>query len=78
MHDLVSSLRNDSSNESLRISTHRVDVGSADDIERLFREIQEQHSKPVDILVSNAGYGKRIQNIWCVIVFFSDKREDQA
>lgn len=43
-----------------KISAHRVDTGSSEDIERLFREIEEQHNQPgPDVLISNAGYGKR-------------------
>jgi 3-oxoacyl-[acyl-carrier protein] reductase len=39
-------------------------VGSADDIQRLFKSIRELHGKDgPDILVSNAGYGKRIPDI---------------
>ncbi|KAK4238826.1 3-oxoacyl-reductase FabG [Achaetomium macrosporum] len=46
------------------VSTHKVDVGSASDIERLFKSIRELHGKDgPDILVSNAGYGKRIPDI---------------
>ena len=43
-----------------KISTHRVDTGSAEAIEQLFREIDEQHRQPgPDILISNAGQGVR-------------------
>ena len=43
-----------------KISLHRVDTGSAEAIEQLFREIAEQHGQPgPDILVSNAGQGVR-------------------
>lgn len=46
------------------VSTHRVDVGSADDMARLFQSIRELHGRDgPDILVSNAGYGKRIPDI---------------
>ncbi|KAK4152596.1 3-oxoacyl-reductase FabG [Chaetomidium leptoderma] len=46
------------------VSTHKVDVGSADDLRGLFKSIQELHGKDgPDILVSNAGYGKRIPDI---------------
>jgi 3-oxoacyl-[acyl-carrier protein] reductase len=49
----------------LRISIHKVDVGVVDDMARMFKEIEEQHEgKVVDILVSNAGYGKRIVDVW--------------
>ena len=50
----------------LRISIHKVDVGVVDEISNLFKEIQEQHRTHVDILVSNAGYGKRIVDVWFV------------
>lgn len=48
----------------VRISTHKVDLEDIQNIENLFKEIQDQHGKSVDILISNAGYGKRIQNVW--------------
>jgi len=39
-------------------------MGSAEDIQRLFRSIKELHGKDgPDILVSNAGHGKRIPDI---------------
>jgi 3-oxoacyl-[acyl-carrier protein] reductase len=50
----------------LRISIHKVDVGVVDDMMNMFQEIQEHHSTHVDILVSNAGYGKRIVDVWFV------------
>ncbi len=48
----------------LRISTHQVDVGSPDEINAMFREIDIQHGHRPDILISNAGYGKRVPNVW--------------
>lgn len=48
----------------LRITVHQVDVGSQEQIERMFTEIDAQHGERPDILVSNAGYGKRITQIW--------------
>ncbi|KAJ4307279.1 hypothetical protein N0V88_000662 [Collariella sp. IMI 366227] len=46
------------------VSTHKVDVTSADAIEHLFSSIRTLHGKPgPDILISNAGYGKRIPDI---------------
>jgi 3-oxoacyl-[acyl-carrier protein] reductase len=50
----------------LRISVHQVDVGVVDEISNLFKEIQEQRKTHIDILVSNAGYGKRIVDVWLV------------
>jgi 3-oxoacyl-[acyl-carrier protein] reductase len=59
-------LRNDHSPDAVNpaVSTHKVDVGSADDLQRLFKSIRELHGQDgPDILVSNAGYGKRIPDI---------------
>ncbi|KAF7595619.1 hypothetical protein BBP40_005367 [Aspergillus hancockii] len=53
-----------SDNSSLKISVHKVDVASAEEIQRMFEEIDVQHGKRPDIVVSNAGYGKRIPQIW--------------
>ncbi|KAH9907947.1 NAD(P)-binding protein [Xylariomycetidae sp. FL2044] len=53
-----------SSSGDQRVTVHRVDTSSAEAIERLFREIEERHGKKgPDILVSNAGYGKRFPGI---------------
>lgn len=49
---------------TLRISIHQVDVGEADQIERMFSEIDKEHGERPDILVSNAGYGKRVPQVW--------------
>ncbi|CAG8032245.1 unnamed protein product [Penicillium olsonii] len=57
-------LQNKNAEKHLRISIHKVDVGSADDIERMFQEIDKEHGHRPDILISNAGYGKRVTNIW--------------
>lgn len=47
-----------------RISIHKVDVSSADEILSMVQEVRKEHGKPIDILFSNAGYGKRITDIW--------------
>lgn len=49
---------------NIKISIHQVDVGRAEDIDRMFTEIDKQHGHRPDILISNAGYGKRISQIW--------------
>lgn len=61
LDDLAEELRkSDGGSEGRKISIHRVDTASAEDIERLFHELKEQHGQDgPDILVSNAGYGKR-------------------
>lgn len=64
MNALVSDLQSNYGDKKLRISIHKVDVGSADDIETMFQQIDTEHGHRPDILISNAGHGKRIPNIW--------------
>ncbi|KAL2823409.1 hypothetical protein BDW59DRAFT_180690 [Aspergillus cavernicola] len=49
---------------SLRISIHQVDVASAEQIQDMFLQIDKDHGQRPDILVSNAGYGKRVPQVW--------------
>ena len=49
---------------AIHISTHQVDVASAEQIQDMFDQIDKEHVRRPDILVSNAGYGKRIPNVW--------------
>ncbi|KAI7974291.1 hypothetical protein EIK77_008474 [Talaromyces pinophilus] len=51
-------------NGDLKISIHKVDVGKKEDIDQMFSEIDAQHGHRPDILISNAGYGKRVPQIW--------------
>lgn len=47
-----------------KISVHVVDTASTADMEQLFRDLKREHDVAgPDILVSNAGYGKRIPDI---------------
>lgn len=47
-----------------KVTTHQADIASPEDIQRVFTEIEAQHGQDgPDILVSNAGYGKRITSI---------------
>lgn len=55
----------------LRISIHKVDVGIVEEMTNMFKEIQEYHQTHVDILVSNAGYGKRIVDVWYDVLTLS-------
>lgn len=48
----------------LRISTHKVDLANADECIKLCEDVRKEHGKPVQLLISNAGHGKRITNIW--------------
>lgn len=50
--------------QPVRISIHQVDVASADQIQDMFEQIQKEHGQPPDILISNAGYGKRVPQVW--------------
>ncbi|KUI67630.1 3-oxoacyl-[acyl-carrier-protein] reductase FabG [Cytospora mali] len=62
--NLVSELQKQPQWSGAKVTTHQVDIASAEDIQRLFDEVQSQHGQSgPDILVSNAGYGKRIPNI---------------
>ena len=62
--DLISSLQSQNASSSQRISSHQADMGSEPDLTRLFEEIKAQHKQSgPDILVANAGYGKRIPQI---------------
>jgi hypothetical protein len=45
------------------ISSHQCDVGKEGDLQRLFDQVKGQHGQHPDILVVNAGYGKRVSNI---------------
>jgi 3-oxoacyl-[acyl-carrier protein] reductase len=64
MNTLVETLKSAHADKQLRISTHQVDVSSAESIEAMFTAIDAQHGQRPDILVSNAGYGKRFPNVW--------------
>ncbi|KAI1800929.1 NAD(P)-binding protein [Daldinia bambusicola] len=62
--DLTEELRKSAGGEGRKVTVHYVDTSSAEEIEQLFREIKEQHGQDgPDILVSNAGYGKRRDGI---------------
>lgn len=64
MNAVVKDLQSKYAEHKLRISIHQVDVGSADQIESMFQQIDKEHGQRPDILVSNAGYGKRYPNVW--------------
>ncbi|RHZ62309.1 uncharacterized protein CDV56_108325 [Aspergillus thermomutatus] len=68
MNALVKELRSSQSAadgaDALRISIHQVDVASAEQIQNMFAQIDQEHGQRPDILVSNAGYGKRIPQVW--------------
>ncbi|KAK4570290.1 hypothetical protein LTR86_002370 [Recurvomyces mirabilis] len=47
----------------LKLSSHQCDVAKEADLQRLFDEVKHDHGQHPDILVVNAGYGKRVSNI---------------
>jgi len=61
IESLVAELK--SSAPNLQISIHQADLASVDAIKTLLVEVKDAHPQPVDILVANAGYGKRIRDI---------------
>lgn len=64
MNKIVTDLQSKYAENRLRISIHQVDVGSADQMEAMFQQIDAEHGQRPDILISNAGYGKRFPNVW--------------
>ncbi|OJJ79145.1 SDR family NAD(P)-dependent oxidoreductase [Aspergillus glaucus CBS 516.65] len=62
-NNLVSGLQSKYSGNKLRISIHQVDVASTDQIQAMFQQIETEHGQLPDILISNAGYGKRVPNV---------------
>lgn len=63
MNNIVADIRSKNATQDLRISIHQVDVGSGDQIEAMFQQIDLEHGQRPDILISNAGYGKRIPDV---------------
>ncbi|OTB04191.1 hypothetical protein M426DRAFT_321047 [Hypoxylon sp. CI-4A] len=62
--DLAEELRQLSDTGDRKITIHSVNTASAEEIQQLFGEIKEQHGQDgPDILISNAGYGKRRNGI---------------
>ena len=51
-------------NKDLKITIHKADLASIEETTALCPEVVKQHERAIDILVSNAGYGVRIQNVW--------------
>ncbi|GKZ74305.1 hypothetical protein AnigIFM60653_009926 [Aspergillus niger] len=64
MNDLVADLQSQYATNKLHISIYRVNLSSPDQIEAMFQQIDTQHGRQPDILISNAGYGKRVPDVW--------------
>lgn len=63
LNKIVTDIQSKNATQNLRISIHQVDVGSGDQIEAMFQQIDLEHGQRPDILISNAGYGKRIPDV---------------
>jgi 3-oxoacyl-[acyl-carrier protein] reductase len=63
MQAIIADIKAKYTEHKLRISIHQVDVGTADQIENMYQQIDAEHGQRPDILVSNAGYGKRIPDV---------------
>jgi 3-oxoacyl-[acyl-carrier protein] reductase len=63
MQTIVTDIQLKHTEHKLRISIHQVDVGTASHIEKMFQQIDAEHGQRPDILISNAGYGKRIPDV---------------
>ena len=48
---------------SRKITAHQADVVKEADLTRVIEEISQQHDQGADILIVNAGYGKRVSSI---------------
>lgn len=71
--ELVAQLKHDhetnvTSERYFRVSIHQGDLSKPEMCVKLYEEVRKAHGRPVDILVSNAGYGKRITDIWDISV----------
>ncbi|KAI0518259.1 3-oxoacyl-reductase [Xylaria bambusicola] len=64
VEDLVKELESKPTVEGQKITAYQVDTGDAAALEKLFQDIKKNHGQDgPDILVSNAGYGKRLPGI---------------
>lgn len=49
--------------DSRRVTTHRADLSIPEEALQLCAVVEAEHKRSVDILLSNAGYGKRIRDV---------------
>ncbi|KAI8630996.1 3-oxoacyl-reductase [Xylariaceae sp. FL1651] len=64
VEDLEQELLSNGTHEGQKISTYQLDTGDVAAIEKLFQDIEKNHGQGgPDILISNAGYGKRLPGI---------------
>ncbi|KAI1275736.1 3-oxoacyl-reductase [Xylaria sp. FL0933] len=64
LEELVQELASKPIHENQKVTAYQVDTGDPAALERLFQDIKKDHGQDgPDILVSNAGYGKRLPGI---------------
>lgn len=51
------------SKSTRRFTIHKADLASPEETTGLCEQVQKEHGRAVDILISNAGYGKRIKDV---------------
>jgi 3-oxoacyl-[acyl-carrier protein] reductase len=61
--ELIESFRQTASERKLQITIHQADLASPEQTIQLCEDVQKEHGRAVDILISNAGYGKRIRDV---------------
>lgn len=49
--------------KSQRFTIHKADLASPEETSKLCEDAQQEHGRAVNILISNAGYGKRIRDV---------------
>jgi 3-oxoacyl-[acyl-carrier protein] reductase len=70
--DLMAELRS-VEHTGRQISSHKVDMECVDDLNWLFTEINAAHGHSPDVMIANAGYGKRIPDIEDITIEEFDK-----
>ena len=76
--ELVAQLRHDRdthlpTERHFRVTIHQADLSSTNACIKLCEEVRKAHGRPIDILVSNAGYGRRIPDIlWVLFILMFD------
>ncbi|KAI0186573.1 3-oxoacyl-reductase [Xylaria flabelliformis] len=63
VEDLVQDLLPERVHKSQKITAYQLDTGNSTALQKLFEDIKREHGHGPDILVSNAGYGKRLPGI---------------
>lgn len=73
IEELAAQLKHDretnvASERYFRVTIHQGDLSEPQACVRLCEEVRKEQGRPVDILISNAGYGKRIPDIWDITI----------